>query len=146
MWVGEEEKTRAGVNLEGQRDVGELVFCTAKHVGTDDKVSMVVHAYAVMVTQGSTHVEAAADKPIETVATGILIHEIGVESEHNRNSIILIVHDEAVTQVELDGEVVGGESFEGDTIHEANGTTDGIVVRGCIAACLAENSGAAHQS
>lgn len=139
MWVGEEEEAGAGIHLKGQRDVGKFILRTAECVHTKDEIAMMVEAHT-MVRQCATDIEAAADEPVKTIATGILIHEIGVESEHNRHSIILIVNDEAVAQVELDSEMVGGEGLEGGTIHKTKGTTDGIVVRGGIAANLSHRN------
>ncbi len=135
MGVGEEEEAGTGIHLEGQRDVGKFILRTAENIGTDDKIAMMIEAHTV-VGQCATNIETAADEPIEAVAAGSFIHKIGVEGEHDRHRIILIVKDEAVAQIELDSEMVSGEGFEGSTIHKTDGTTDGIVVRGDIAANL----------
>ncbi len=135
MWVGEEEEAGAGIHLKGQRDVGKFILRTAECVHTKDEIAMMVEAYT-MVRQCATDIEAAADEPVEAVAAGSFIHKIRVEGKHYRHCIILIIKDEAVAQVELDSEMVGGEGLEGGTIHKTKGTTDGIVVRGDIAANL----------
>ena len=139
MWVGEEEEAGTSIHLKSQRDVGKFVLRSTKCVHTKDEIAMMVEAHT-MVRQCATYIEAATDEPVEAVAAGCLIHKIGVEGKHYWHCIILIVKNEAVAQVELDAEMVGGEGFEGGTIHKTDGTTDGIVVRGDIAANLSHRN------
>lgn len=142
MWVGEEEKARTGIHLKGQRNVGKLILRATKCVHTKNEITMIISASVLRVGQCATNIKTTTDEPIEAIAASCLIHEIGVEGEHNRNLsvFIKIVKDETVAQVELDGEVVGGEGFEGGAIHKADGTTDGIVVRGYVAANLSHRN------
>ena len=139
MWVGEEEEAGAGIHLKGQRDVGKFILRTAECVNTKDEIAMMVEAHT-MVGQCATNIKTATDEPVEAVAAGSFIHKIRVEGKHYRHCIILIIKDEAVAQVELDSEMVGGECFEGGAIHKADGTTDCIVVRGGIAANLSHRN------
>ena len=139
MWVGEEEEAGAGIHLKGQRDVGKFILRTAECVHTKDEIAMMVEAHT-MVRQCATNIKTATDEPVEAVAAGCLIHKIGVEGKHYWHCIILIVKNEAVAQVELDGEMVGGEGFEGGPIHKSDGAADGIVVRGDIAANLSHRN------
>ena len=140
MTVGEEEEAGACIHLKGQRDVGKLILRAAENIGSDDEITMIVTAITMRMGQCAADIETAADKPVETVAAGCLVHEIGVEGEHNRHRIKLIVKDETVTQVKLDCEMVGGEGLEGGTIHKTECTTDGIVVRSGIAANLSHGN------
>ena len=139
MWVGEEEEAGTSIHLKSQRDVGKFVLRSTKCVHTKDEIAMMVEAYTV-VGQCATNIKTATDEPVEAVAAGSFIHKIRVEGKHYRHCIILIVKNEAVAQVELDGEMVGGEGFEGGPIHKSDGTTDGIVVRGDIAANLSHRN------
>ena len=142
--VGEEEEAGACIHLQGKRDVGELVFRTAKHIDSEDEVAVVVPADTMM-RKGGAQVQSAADEPVEAVAASLLIHKIGIEGEHNGHGVVLVVHDEAVAEVELDAEVVGGESFERDTVHEADGAADSVVVGGHITANLCKRDRAGKQ-
>ena len=46
--VAEEEETRTGIHLQGERDVGKLVFRTAKHIDSENEVAVVVPADTMM--------------------------------------------------------------------------------------------------
>ena len=144
--VSKEEETGAGIHLESQRDVGKFVLRSTKCVHAKYEISMMISINTMRVGQCATNIKTATDEPVKTIAAGCLIHKIGVEGKHYWHCIILIVKNEAVAQVELDAEMVGGEGFEGSTIHETDGTTDGIVVRGDIAANLSHRNRAGEQS
>ena len=128
------------VSKEEETGAGKFVLRSTKCVHAKYEISMMISTITMRVGQCATNIKTATDEPVEAVAAGCLIHKIGVEGKHYWHCIILIVKNEAVAQVELDGEMVGGEGFEGGPIHKSDGAADGIVVRGDITANLSHRN------
>ena len=59
--------------------------------------------------------------------------------------IVAIIPEEAIAEIQLDGEIVSREVFEADRIHKADRCADGIVIRSCILTSLTE-SGRTNQN
>lgn len=129
--VGKEEEAGAGVDLECKRDIGELVFRAADGVDAEDEIAAAVTLVAVS-WEGAADIQAATDEPIESIAASTFIHEIGIERKDYRDAAGVVVSNKAVTEVQLDGEIVGGKSFESEAVHETDCSPYGIVVGGCV--------------
>lgn len=144
--VGEKEKARACIHLQGQRNVGELVLRAADSIDTKDEFATMPHITVVrfgiiiVAGEGAADVQATADEPVEAVPCGSLIHHIGVDCQYCRHITMHIVPSETIAKVELECEMIGWERLEIQTVHKTEGCSDGVVVGGSVLACLSKGS------